>query len=66
MMLYEHVFLGRARGRRPQRVCSTEMQGKQLTTKALQFNKLAFIDSAQLHMFIIAVAACARNCDVPL
>ena len=39
MMLYEHVFLGRARGRRPLRVCSTEMLEKQLTTKALQFNK---------------------------
>lgn len=35
MMLHEHVFLGKALGSGPQRVCSVEMPGKQLTTKAL-------------------------------
>lgn len=35
MMLHEHVFLGKAVGSGPRRVCSIEMPGKQLTTKAL-------------------------------
>lgn len=42
MMLHEHVFLGKALRSGPQRVCSMEMAGKQLTIKALRFSKPYF------------------------
>lgn len=45
MMLHEHVFLGRAQGSRPQRVCCAEHKGSSEQQKLRGSASPTFIDS---------------------